>query len=378
MIVTALTGVWTEEKLAARDLKDRETGSVDAEKVADDPGVSRRAGGRISRRRFLDGVALAGAGALLAGYGGHRAYAGPGPRGVVAAGAEDGFNHQYVEANGIRVHYVRQGSGTPLVLLHGWPEFWYAWHKNIGPLAESFDVVVPDLRGFGETEKVTLPNPPAKQLDDLVEDLRGLADALGLERIGIVSHDVGSFVAQQFATRYPERVAGLFFDCIYPGIGNRRLEPQNVSEIWYQTFNQFPWAQDLVGESRNTCRIFFKHFLDRWAHAPGRFDEDLDLYVDNFLRQGNLRGGFDWYVAINDARIRLAQAGAPQVPTKLQTPTRFLWGQSDPILKVEWADNLGDYFADYEFAPAPGAGHFVHYERPELANAEIVRFFGSL
>ncbi len=291
---------------------------------------------------------------------------------------EPSWNHQYVEANGIRVHYVRHGAGTPVVLLHGWPEFWYVWRKNIGPLAEAFDVVVPDLRGFGETEKVPLPDPPSRLLDDLVEDLRGLADALGFEKIGIVSHDVGSSVAQQFAHRYPERLSGLFFfNCAYPGIGKRWIEPESVREIWYQSFHRQPWAQEIVGESRRTCGIYLKHFLDHWAHEPGLFDEDLDPWVDNFMRPGNLRGGFDWYVSTGEARMKLMREGAPELP-RIETPARFLWGESDPILKVRWADRLGDYFSDYELTPVSGAGHFVHYEKPEPANAEIARFFGSL
>src|SRR5919202_1903875 len=120
------------------------------------------------------------------------------------------WNHRYLETNGIRIHYVRHGSGTPLVLLHGWPEFWYVYRKNVPVLAERFDVVVPDLRGFGDTEKPGLPDPPSTLLDDFVEDLRMLADALGLEKFGVVSHDVGSYVAQAFARRYPERLAGMF------------------------------------------------------------------------------------------------------------------------------------------------------------------------
>ena len=126
------------------------------------------------------------------------------------------------EANGIGIHYVRHGGGFPLVLLHGWPEFWYTWRKNIPVLAGEFDVVAPDLRGFGDTDKPGLPDPPKDLLGDFVEDLRALADALGFERFGVVSHDVGAYVAQGFARKYPERLGGLFFfDCPYPGIGRR-------------------------------------------------------------------------------------------------------------------------------------------------------------
>jgi pimeloyl-ACP methyl ester carboxylesterase len=291
---------------------------------------------------------------------------------------EESWNHGHAEANGIRVHYVRQGSGTPLVLLHGWPEFWFVWRKNIPALAERFDVIAPDLRGFGESEKPPLPEPPGGLLDELVEDLRGLADALGIERFGIVSHDVGSFVAQRFAARYPERVLGLFFfNCVYPGIGRRWLEPESVREIWYQSFHQQPWAADLVGSSREACGIYLKHFLDHWADEPGVFDEDFEAWVDNFMRPGNLRGGFDWYVGVGEARMKMMREGAPDLP-KIQPPAYFLWGESDPILKVRWADRLGDYFADFELEQVPGAGHFVHYERPEVANGRITRFFSGL
>lgn len=288
------------------------------------------------------------------------------------------WNHQYLDANSLRIHYVRHGEGLPLVLLHGWPEFWLTWRKNIPPLAEGFDVVAPDLRGFGDSDKPALPDPPGDLLKDYVEDLRGLADALGFERFGIVSHDVGAYVAQAFARGYPERLSGLFFfNCPYPGIGERWAEADHVNEIWYQSFNQQPWAASLVGENHKTCETYIRHFLDHWSYKPGLFDDDLDLWVENFMKPGNLQGGFNWYTSTNEGRIKQIRHGAPELP-KVETPTRVLWGESDSVLKVEWADRLGDYFANVDFSPAQGAGHFVHYERPELANEEISGFFGAL
>jgi pimeloyl-ACP methyl ester carboxylesterase len=285
------------------------------------------------------------------------------------------WNHRHVEANGITLHYVRHGSGVPLVLLHGWPEFWYVWHKNVPVLAESFDVVAPDLRGFGDSDKPG--GPPEELLGNLVEDLRALADAMDFDRFGVVSHDVGAYVAQGFARKYPERLSGLFFfNCPYPGIGRRWVDPDSVNEIWYQTFNQQPWAASLVGENRKTCRTYFRHFLDHWAHEPGLFDEDLDHWVDNFMKPGNLQGGFDWYIGTNRSRLDLVRNGPPELP-KIDTPTRVRWGESDPILKVEWADRLGDYFTDLDFSPLREAGHFVHYEQPDLANREILEFFSK-
>jgi pimeloyl-ACP methyl ester carboxylesterase len=264
------------------------------------------------------------------------------------------------------------------VLLHGWPEFWYTWRKNVPVLAGEFDVVAPDLRGFGDTDKPGLPDPPEELLGNLVEDLRGLVDSLGFERFGVVSHDVGAYVAQGFARKYEERLGGLFFfDCPYPGIGRRWAHPDSINEIWYQTFNQQPWAASLVGENRKTCETYFRHFLDHWAHEPGLFDEDLGLWVDNFMQPGNVQGGFDWYIGTNESRLDLIRNGPPDLP-KIETPTRIRWGEYDSVLNVTWADRLEDYFADLDFAPMREAGHFAHYERPDLANREISDFFGKL
>ena len=126
--------------------------------------------------------------------------------------------------------------------------------------------------------------------------------------------------------------------------------------------------------TRDTCRIYFKHFLSHWAHDPQAFDADLDLWVDNFMTPGNLQGGFDWYVGFHDARIRQMNQAPLDLPP-LEMPTRVLWGASDPVLKAEWSDRLHDYFRNAEVTIVPEAGHFVPYERPDYANAEILRFF---
>jgi pimeloyl-ACP methyl ester carboxylesterase len=293
------------------------------------------------------------------------------------------LEHHDVTANGIRIHYVRagagSGSGLPVVLLHGWPEFWRLWEKIIEPLAERFDVVAPDLRGFGDTDKPDLPAEEGYRLDDHAGDVLGLADALGFDRFGIVGHDVGAYVAQTVARADPPRLVGLFFfDCPYPGIGRRWIDPDHIKEIWYQTFNQQPWAADLVGSSREACEIYVRHFLAHWAHSPDAFDDDMvAAWVDNFMRPGNLQGGFNWYLAANKARVELMRHGAPSLP-RIEVPVRVRWGASDKVLRVEWADRLGDYFADCDFAPVPEAGHYVAVERPEVAIEEITDFFGRI
>jgi len=290
------------------------------------------------------------------------------------------FTSRFIQANGIRIHYVREGAGTPLLLLHGWPEFWYVWRKCIPGLAREFDVVAPDLRGFGDSEKPAQGPSANAGADVHAADILGLIDGLGLERVGIVSHDVGAYVAQSLARQHPERVSGLFFfNCPYPGIGNRWAAPDHLIEIWYQSFHQQAWAAELVGSSREACRIYFRHFLSHWSHDPHAFDEDLEAWVDNFLKPGNLQGGFNWYISAHQARLAVMRGEVPrQQRAPLAVATRVLWGESDPILKSEWTDRMGEFFSNAKVTTVPDAGHFVHYEKPDLACREIRAFFKSL
>lgn len=139
------------------------------------------------------------------------------------------------------------------------------------------------------------------------------------------------------------------------GIGNRWIEPDHITEIWYQTFNQQPWAAELVGSSRAACENYFRHFLSHWAHDPNVFEpEDVAAWVDNFMAPGNLQGGFNWYVVSAPGRLELFNHGAPELPP-IDVPTRVRWGASDKVLKAEWGDRLGDYFSDLDFGVVPGA-----------------------
>jgi pimeloyl-ACP methyl ester carboxylesterase len=283
--------------------------------------------------------------------------------------------HHTATANGIRIHFVRCGNGPPLLLLHGWPEFWMTWRRCLPLLADAFTLIVPDLRGFGDTEKPASGPSDQATADILAMDILALADQFGLRRIGLVGHDVGAYAAQSAARRAPERIAGLFFfNCPYAGVGARWAAPEHLREIWYQSFHQLDWAAALVGASREACRTYIGHFLRHWSRDPHAFDDDLEAWVDNFMKPGNLQGGFNWYISAHQARLAAIRGDSRPLPP-IATPTRVLWGAHDPILKAEWRDRLGEYFSDIEVGVAETAGHFVHYEAPEAAAAAIRAFF---
>lgn len=283
-----------------------------------------------------------------------------------------------IETADLSINYAHAGSGAPVVFLHGWPEFNRTWLHNLPVLADRFDCIAPDLRGFGRTvSKVPRPDsgtPP--QL--LAKDLKEFADALGLRRFAIVSHDVGSFVAQQFALAYPDRVSALFFfNCAYPGIGKRWGEFRHFPETWYQQFHQKSLAAALVGSSREAARIYFRYFLTHWSHQKQAFEPYLEEWVDNFLLPGNLQGGFDWYIGVARFRARMMQEGALDV-ARIAAPSAFLWGAHDPVLRYDFSDKLGDYFAEFTLERADEAGHFVHFEVPKLANARLLDFLSKV
>lgn len=285
---------------------------------------------------------------------------------------------RFVETHDLRLHCLQAGRGTPLVLLHGWPEWSHAWRPVMTRLADRFTLSAPDFRGFGESAK-TSPAPSNDATPErLAADTLALADALGLQRFGLVAHDVGSFVAQVIARRAPERISGLFFfNCAYPGIGARWVEPRHLPQTWYQFFHQQPWAAELVGSSREACRIYLRNFLSHWSHRQEWIAPELETWVDNFMQPGNLQGGFNWYRSIHETRLATIE-GRSTPPPPIATPTRVLWGAHDPVLKVAWTDRLGEFFGDLQLGVAPDAGHFVHLEAPDLAGEAIAAFFDGL
>ena len=238
-------------------------------------------------------------------------------------------------------------------------------------LADRFLLIAPDLRGFGDSDKPAGPFGP----EDHAADVLALLGALDIGRVGMVGHDVGGAAMQPLARKAPDRLVGMFFfDFVYPGIGPRMGAPDRLNEIWYQSFNQLEVAPALIGATAESCRTYIEYFLRHWAHRKNAFDDVLDAFTDNFLKPGNLAGSFAHYRASHSGRLAMMKGEAPALPP-IATPTCIRWAQHDPLFPYAWTDRLGETFADLDFAPFPGVGHFPHREDPEGAAREIARFF---
>ena len=281
------------------------------------------------------------------------------------------IEHLHLKANGATFHVARAGAGKPLLLLHGWPEFWLTWEPVMTRLAGRYTLVAPDLRGFGDSDKPDGPYGP----DQHATDMLALMDALGFERFGVIGHDVGGAAMQPLARTAPARVTGLFFfDFVYPGIGGRMGAPDRLNHIWYQSFHQMEMAPALVGATRETCRTYIGHFLKNWSYRKDAFDAVLDAFTDNFMKAGNLAGGFAHYRAAHAGRIRMMQGETPKLPP-IVVPTCVRWAEHDPLFPYAWTDRMGETFTNLDLAMLSGVGHFPHREDPDRAAHEIAAFF---
>ena len=279
--------------------------------------------------------------------------------------------HKTVNVDQAALHVAVVGDGPPVLLLHGWPEFWFTWEPVMNRLSHRFFLIAPDLRGFGDSDKPTAPFGP----DDHARDLVRILDALGVAKVGVVGHDVGGPVMQSLARMAPERLTRLlFFDFVYPGIGSRMSAPDRLNEIWYQSFNQLELATTLVGATRDSCRAYIGHFLRHWSHRKDAFDDVLEMFTDNFLKPGNLAGGFEHYRASHKSRIAMMEGKAPKLPP-IETPTRVRWAEHDPLFPYNWTDRLEETFRDCNVALFRGVGHFPHREDPDRTAYEIATWF---
>jgi pimeloyl-ACP methyl ester carboxylesterase len=227
---------------------------------------------------------------------------------------------------------------------------------------------------FGDSDKPEGPFGPGQQAADML----ALMDVLSLAQAGIVGHDVGGALMQPLARSAPERISGLFcFDFVYPGIGPRMAEPERLNNIWYQSFHQMEMAPALVGMSGESCRLYIGHFLKAWSHRKEAFDDQLEAFADNFLKAGNLAGGFAHYRAAHAGRIRMMNGEAPALPP-ITVPTCVRWAEHDPLFPYGWTDRLGETFSDLDLSMFPDVGHFPHREDPDRAASEIAAFFARV
>jgi len=283
---------------------------------------------------------------------------------------EPSVAHRHADLMGVRLHYVEAGEGPLVVLLHGFPEFWYSWRFQIPALAEAgFRVVAPDMRGYNLSDKPK--GVESYALERLARDVERLIGALGEERAVVVGHDWGGIVAWAVAMLHPGRVERLvILNVPHPDRFSRGLRtPRQLLKSSYAFVFQIPWLPERVLRAGDFAlvRSVFRNDPVR----PGTFGgDDIDRYVEALSRPGALTAAINYYRAL----ARRAPTVARALRRRIGAPVMVIWGQRDLFLVPELARPNPALVPDARVERLPDASHWVQQDRPERVNALLLDF----
>lgn len=273
----------------------------------------------------------------------------------------------------MRLHVVEAGppDGPPVLLLHGFPEFWWSWRHQLPALAAAgFRAVAPDLRGYNRSDKPR--GLSAYRLDRLAGDVRALLDDLSPEPVPVVAHDWGGAAAWWAALLFPERIARLAaINCPHPVAFRRalRTDRDQRRRASYILYFQLPFLPErkLAAESFRPLRSMLLR-----RSRPGTFTEDdLARYAAAWARPGALTATLAWY--------RAALRRPPPRPPRIvvEPPVRILWGERDTALGPQLVEPTAALCRDVEIARLPESGHWCHLEEPARVNELLLDFLAA-
>lgn len=268
--------------------------------------------------------------------------------------------------NGVRLHYVAAGAGSLVLLLHGYPEFWYSYRYQLPVLAQDHRVVALDLRGYNLSDK-----PPADyDIATLCEDLRGAIEALGEIKADVVGHDWGGVLAWALAMRAPEYVRHLvILNAPHPATFQRALRsPGQWLRSSYIGFFQLEGiAEEAL--SRDGYALIRRTFRAADRERAWLTDADIQSYVNAIARPGALTAALNYYRQV--VRRGPGIVGPARV---IPAPTLVLWGELDPYLGVESLDGLERWVDDLRVQRFSTAGHWLNQQEPARVNEALLEF----
>jgi pimeloyl-ACP methyl ester carboxylesterase len=284
-----------------------------------------------------------------------------------------GAREDYADLAEVRLHYVEAGDGPLVVLLHGFPEFWFAWRLAIPKLAAAgFRVVAPDLRGYNLSSRPR--GVRAYDADRLAADVRDLVRERGAEAALLAGHDWGGAVAWATASNHPEVVERLaILNAPHPWRSLRVLRrPHNLAKSWYMLFYALPWIPERLVSLRGWRAL--RTVLERDAR-PGAFGpSEITHYVSAWSRPGAATAMINYYRAAMRQSARHAESRIRPVTAR----TLIVWGERDRHLPIELAEPHPADAPNLEHVVRlPHASHWVQHDEPELVAKLLARFFGG-
>jgi pimeloyl-ACP methyl ester carboxylesterase len=283
--------------------------------------------------------------------------------------AEPELREGFAQVGDVTLHYVEAGDGPLVVLLHGFPEFWYGWRLQIAELAAAgFRVVAPDMRGYNLSSRPS--GIPAYGAAKVADDIRGLIDALGAESAMLVGHDWGGTIAWTIAMNHPEIVDRLvILDAAHPRKLQKGLfKPRQLMRSWYFFFFALPWLPELVVRARRY------RFLQRFLRdaSPAFSPEEMDRYVEAWSQANSTTAMIDYYRNSVFTPPWKAKAAIRTV----SAPTLVIWGGRDRYLGPTLAEPERDDVPNLDrVVRLPNASHWVHHDEAERVTELLVEFF---
>ena len=279
------------------------------------------------------------------------------------------WQHEYITTNGIRLHYVTQGEGPLMLMLHGFPEFWYSWRHLIPEFAKDYKVVALDLRGYNESDKPQQQS--AYVMSEFVKDVEGVIKGLGYNRCVLVGHDWGGAIAWNFAYAYPEMLERLIvLNMPHPAkFADGLRTPQQLLRSSYAFFFQLPLLPELLIQSSDYGAIE-SAFKGMAVNKTAITQADIEAYKDAASRRGALTAMLNYYrnafpsMTLRDWSV-------------LQVPTLMIWGEEDTALGKELTYGTEKYVRDFQIRYIPNCSHWVQQEQPELVNRYMREFLAG-
>jgi epoxide hydrolase 4 len=282
------------------------------------------------------------------------------------------WQHRNIITNGICMHYVTQGEGPLVVLLHGFPQFWYCWRHQIGFLAAlGYTVVAPDLRGYNDTDKPRSGYDVPTLLGDIVCLIKGL----GQEKAIIVGHDWGGALAWTFAMRYPHMTQRLIvLNAPHPWALRRELRTlKQLRKSWYVFAFQIPWLPEALLSYHHAAMIgrsIYNSAVQKSAFPP----YVLTQYQVAMSKPGAMTAGLNYYRATARRGGYGYKGTGASSQTTIDTPTLLIWGEQDVALDIDLTKDLEQWVHYIEIRRIPDSGHWVQEEKPDAVNALIAQF----
>jgi len=268
--------------------------------------------------------------------------------------------------------YDRVGHGDPVVLLHGWPGDRGDYRDVVPRLAECAEVVVPDLRGFGQSDKHQRPPAAAYSAVSQARSVVALIEELGLPAPVIGGYDIGSRIAQTVARETPDEVRALVISPPLPGVGERVLSAAAQREFWYQTFHRLDLPEHLIDGRPAAVRAYLRHFWSHWSGPGFELDDPgLERLVEAYGAPGAFVASLAWYRAGSGTVASSLAEIASGPAERISVPTTILWPERDPLFPLAWSDRVADHFARVALRTLAGVGHFAPLEAPDEFAAAI-------